>query len=643
MSEILTKFVSDSGFMVLYKMVFLLLYNKYSEILQYSRMEVSDKLKMLPHSPGVYRFKDSQGTVIYVGKAKDLKNRVSQYFHTGTAKNRKTTVMVSKIADIEHTVVLSEEDAFLLENNLIKEYQPKYNILLKDGKTYPWICLKNEPFPRVVITRQFKRDGSMYFGPYSSSAHAHSLIELIHSLYKLRSCKLSLSSESISQGKFKVCLNYHISKCSAPCVGYISQQEYKEQITSVTEILKGNSSALIKEFDSKMRMYAGRLEFEKAQLYKEKKDLLEKHYAKSTIVSTTLSDLDVFYVVFDGEDAFGSFLRVNNGSIVKSVSMEIKCKIEELPSVVLSRFISGVYDKLSEYGTEVLPQEILVPFPPDGPVSGRAVKITIPTKGERLSLMELARKNAAAMKFEKLKHEEIVSPVEHANRVMENLKKELSMERLPYHIECFDNSNIQGTNPVASCVVFKNGVPSKKDYRHFNIKTVIGANDFASMKEVVNRRYSRLLAEGESLPDLVVIDGGKGQVSSAYEALMELGLLDRIKLIGIAKRLEEIIIPGERYPLFIDRNSTSLRLIMHLRDEAHRFGITHHRNRRSASQLQSELDTIPGVGAVSREKLIAKYKTISKMKKAPFREMVNVIGRKSAKALFLFWGLDIAE
>lgn len=603
-------------------------------------MAVSDKLKMLPHSPGVYRFKDSEGTIIYVGKAKDLKNRVSQYFHSSATKNRKTTVMVSKIADIEHTVVSSEEDAFLLENNLIKEYQPRYNILLKDGKTYPWICLKNEPFPRVVITRQYQKDGSKYFGPYSSSSHAHALLELINSLYRLRNCKLSLNTEAIAQGKFKVCLNYHISKCNAPCIGNISQQEYMEQISAVTDILKGNSSALIRKFDSKMRECASALEFEKAQVYKEKKELLEKHYAKSMIVSPTLSDLDVFHIVFDGADAFGAFLRVNNGCIVKSISMEIKCKIEEEQSAVLSRFISGVYDKLSEFGTDSPPEEVLVPFYPDGVISLQHLKVTIPTKGERFALMELARKNAAAMKFEKLKHEEIVSPEDHANRVMENLKKDLGMDKLPYHIECFDNSNIQGTNPVASCVVFKNGAPSKRDYRHFNIKTVIGANDFASMKEVVNRRYTRLLAEGEPLPDLVVIDGGKGQVHSAFEALMELGLLDRIKLIGIAKRMEEIIVPGDPYPLFIDKNSTSLRLIMHLRDEAHRFGITHHRNRRSVSQLQSELDTIPGVGAVSREKLLAKYKTISRMKKIPYREIVNVIGKRSADALFSYWGLD---
>lgn len=603
-------------------------------------MAVSDKLKMLPHSPGVYRFKDSEGTIIYVGKAKDLKNRVSQYFHSSATKNRKTTVMVSKIADIEHTVVSSEEDAFLLENNLIKEYQPRYNILLKDGKTYPWICLKNEPFPRVVITRQYQKDGSKYFGPYSSSSHAHALLELINSLYRLRNCKLSLNTEAIAQGKFKVCLNYHISKCNAPCIGNISQQEYMEQISAVTDILKGNSSALIRKFDSKMRECASALEFEKAQVYKEKKELLEKHYAKSMIVSPTLSDLDVFHIVFDGADAFGAFLRVNNGCIVKSISMEIKCKIEEEQSAVLSRFISGVYDKLSEFGTDSPPEEVLVPFYPDGVISLQHLKLTIPTKGERFALMELARKNAAAMKFEKLKHEEIVSPEDHANRVMENLKKDLGMDKLPYHIECFDNSNIQGTNPVASCVVFKNGAPSKRDYRHFNIKTVIGANDFASMKEVVNRRYTRLLAEGEPLPDLVVIDGGKGQVHSAFEALMELGLLDKIKLIGIAKRMEEIIVPGDPYPLFIDKNSTSLRLIMHLRDEAHRFGITHHRNRRSVSQLQSELDTIPGVGAVSREKLLAKYKTISRMKKVPYREIVNVIGKRSADALFSYWGLD---
>lgn len=598
-------------------------------------------LKLLPHSPGVYRFLDETGTVIYVGKAKDLKNRVSQYFRS-EGLNRKTQVMVSKIADIKHTVVGSESDAFLLENNLIKQYQPRYNILLKDGKTYPWICVRNERFPRVVITRRFVRDGSRYFGPYSSAMHAHNLIALINSLYQLRTCRMPITDEGIAKGKYKVCLDFHLGKCLAPCVGGIGEKEYNDQIDAVIQILKGNTYSLIRDFERRMKDCASRLDFEEAQQFKEKMELLEKHYAKSLIVNSKDMNADVFYIIFEGQDAFGSFLRVHGGGIVQSMNMEIKMRIEEDEASVLGSFISAVYGKLEEYGDagSVRPEEILVPFLPDMPEAMPDVKFTVPVKGDGLALMELGRKNAAALKFEKLKQEEFVNPEEHTRRIVENLKEDLHMEELPVHIECFDNSNIQGTNPVASCVVFRDGAPSRKDYRHFNIKTVTGANDFASMKEVVNRRYSRILAEGGEMPQLIVIDGGRGQVNAAFEALDELGLIGKVKLIGLAKRMEEIIVPGDPYPHFLDRNSTSLKVIMHIRDEAHRFGITHHRNRRSASSLVSELDNIPGVGAVSREKLVLRYGSVSKIKKAPYREVVNVIGKRSADALFGYFGLD---
>lgn len=598
-------------------------------------------LKLLPHSPGVYRFLDAAGTVIYVGKAKDLKNRVSQYFRTG-GLNRKTQVMVSRIADIKHTVVGSESDAFLLENNLIKQYQPRYNILLKDGKTYPWICVRNERFPRVIVTRRFVRDGSRYFGPYSSAMHAHNLIALINSLYQLRTCRMPITDEGIAKGKYRVCLDFHLGKCLAPCVGGIGEKEYNDQIDAVIQILKGNTYSLIRDFERRMKECASRLDFEEAQQFKEKMELLEKHYAKSLIVNSRDMNADVFYIIFEGQDAFGSFLRVHGGGIVQSMNMEIKMRIEEDEASVLGSFISAVYGKLEEYGEagSVRPEEILVPFLPDMPEAMSDVKFTVPVKGDGLALMELGRKNASALKFEKLKQEEFVNPEEHTRRIVENLKEDLHMEDLPVHIECFDNSNIQGTNPVASCVVFRDGAPSRKDYRHFNIKTVVGANDFASMKEVVNRRYSRLLAEGGELPQLIVIDGGRGQVNAAYEALNELGLIGKVKLIGLAKRMEEIIVPGDPYPYFLDRNSTSLKVIMHIRDEAHRFGITHHRNRRSASSLVSELDNIPGVGAVSREKLVLRYGSVSKIKKAPYREVVNVIGKRSADALFCYFGLD---
>lgn len=595
---------------------------------------------MLPHSPGVYRFLDSSGTVIYVGKAKDLKNRVSQYFRSG-GLNRKTQVMVSRIADIQHTVVGSEADAFLLENNLIKQYQPRYNILLKDGKTYPWICLRNEKFPRVTVTRRFVRDGSKYFGPYSSAMHAHNLQALISSLYRLRTCNLSITDEGISKGKYKVCLNYHLGKCAGPCTGMMTEEEYNAQIEAIVQILKGNSWSLIKDFERRMKECASALRFEEAQGWKEKMELLEKHYARSLIVNAKGINVDVFYIIFEGQDAFGSFLRVHDGGIIQSMNMEIKMRIEEQETEVLGSFISGIYSKLDDFeGAGERPSEIVVPFMPDMPEALPGVSFTVPEKGDRLALLELGRKNAAAIKFERLKHEEFVNPEEHSQRIVENLRKDLGMDVAPSHIECFDNSNIQGTNPVASCVVFRDGAPSKKDYRHFNIKTVVGANDFASMKEVVNRRYTRMLAEGEELPQLIVIDGGRGQVNAAYEALDEIGLIGKVKLIGLAKRMEEIIVPGDPYPHFIDRNSTSLKVLMHIRDEAHRFGITHHRNRRSSSSLVSELDGIPGVGAVSREKLVTKYRTISRIKKAPYREVVNVIGKRAADALFEWFALD---
>ena len=603
-------------------------------------MELLDKLKMLPHTPGVYRFIDKDGTIIYVGKAKDLKNRVSQYFQADRGKNRKTLLMVSHIADIVHTVVDTEEDALLLENNLIKKFQPKYNILLKDGKSYPWIAITNEPYPRVMMTRNFKRDGSRYFGPYSSSAHARNLLELVNRLYRLRNCHLALTPESIAAGKHKVCLNYHINRCSAPCEGHISADEYLEQIAAVTEILKGNSRSLIRSFEKRMKDLASELRFEEAQACKEKMELLESHYSRSLIVNAGNINLDVCSIICEANEAFGNFLRITNGCVTQSISMEIKVRIDEDMTSILESFLSCIYEKLRQYEQKTGFQELIVPFLPAYELSIPGLRLSLPSKGDRSALMELSRKNAAALKFEKLKHQQITDPQEHTARILENLRKDLMMEELPQHIECFDNSNIQGSNPVASCVVFKDAVPSKKDYRHFNIKTVIGANDFASMKEVVNRRYSRMIAEGESLPQLIVIDGGKGQVGAAVEALEELGIYSKVKLIGLAKRLEEIIVPGDPYPLFLDKNSTSLKVIMHIRDEAHRFGITHHRNRRSKAQIKSELDNIPGVGKTSREKLATRYGTISNIKKRPFREIVNTIGKRSANALFDYFGLD---
>lgn len=592
-------------------------------------MTISDKIKLLPEVPGVYRYLDENGVVIYVGKAKNLKKRVSQYFQSPEKLTRKTAVMVSKIRDVEHTVVNTEEDALLLENNLIKEYQPKYNILLKDGKTYPWICVRKEPFPRVFLTRKFKKDGSLYFGPYSSVMHAHKLLDLINALYKLRNCNLQLSEQNIKSGKFKVCLNYHIKKCLAPCVGQISAEGYKEQTDAIVEILKGNSAYLIREFDRKMKDAASKLEFELANEFKEKKLLLEKHYSKSMVVHSGIMDLDVFSLIFEGLDAFGNYMKVRNGCIIRSINLHIRMRIEEEQPSVLSSFMAEIYSRSDTEKDDV--KEILVPFMPDQDFDGKNVHV--PLRGDKLAVLELSRKNAAELKFDRLKQEEFVNPKEHTERILENLRRDLSMDLLPRHIECFDNSNIQGTNPVSACVVFKDGAPSKRDYRHFNIKSVVGANDYASMKEVVNRRYTRLLAEGGDIPQLIVIDGGKGQVRFAYEALLELGLLDKVKLIGIAERMEELIIPGDPYPMFLDKNSTSLKLIMQLRDEAHRFGITHHRSRRSKGMIASALETIPGVGPKTIEKLISKYKTVSRIKLASEDDLSMVVGRKLAKTI----------
>ena len=588
--------------------------------------DITDKLKLLPHSPGVYRFLDKEGKVIYVGKAKDLKKRVSSYFRPPHTLGRKTAALVAKIDDIITAVVDSEHDAFLLENNLIKEFQPKYNILLKDGKTYPWVCVRREPFPRVFTTRRFVRDGSLYFGPYSSACHAKSLVDLFEAMFSLRNCKFSLNEKAIAEGKFRRCLNFHLGKCLAPCTGDISASDYEQQIEQIIQILKGNSAGVIARFEKNMAEAAARLDFESAQVWKQRKTLLEEHYSKSLVAGTSRLDADVFNLVSDGSDAYGNYLRLRQGCIVQSLNLSLQCRVDEEPPVVLDALMRGIYERIGGSPSSV----IIVPFMPESDYPG----LVVPQKGDRLSLLELSRKNAAALKSESLKQEAFTSPVEHSRKILENLRRDLGMSELPEHIECFDNSNTQGTNPVASCVVFRDAAPSKKDYRHFNIRTVVGPDDFASMKEVVNRRYSRLLAQGEPLPQLVVVDGGKGQVHAAWEALGELGLLERIKLIGIAKRMEELIVPGDPYPLFLDKNSTSLRLIMQLRDEAHRFGITHHRNRRSAAALVSELDGIPGLGKVSVEKLNGAYATISKIRKAPYEELKQLLGTRAAKLLW---------
>jgi len=593
-------------------------------------MYIKEKIKLLPANPGVYRFINKEGVIIYIGKAKNLKNRVSQYFQSEHTLSPKTRVMVSKIDKIEHTIVESEEDALLLENNLIKKHQPRYNILLKDSKTYPWICIRKEPFPRVYITRRYVKDGSQYFGPYSSVNYAYNIIDLINSLYQIRNCKLSLTPENIKSKHYRPCLNYHIGKCKAPCAGYFSSEKYLKQIENIKSILKGETSQLEREFRVAMRGAAKMLKFEEAQQYKEKIELLERHYSKSMVVNQSVTNVDVFSLSLENNLAFGNYIRVVNGSIIQSLNLEFKLQIEETPATILGIFIAEIHSKFGE-----LSPEILVPLMPDEVFEKKNVHI--PLKGDKLKLLELSHKNATMFKLERLKQEETLRPEDHKMRVLNTLQKDLNMTELPVHIECFDNSNIQGRFAVAACVVFKEGIPSKKDYRHFDIKQVVGANDFATMKEVVNRRYSRLLAENAPLPQLVVVDGGRGQLNYAYDTLRELGLHDKIKIIGIAKRLEELIIPGDPHPLFLDKNSASLRLIMNLRDEAHRFGISHHRDKRSKGQIDSELRRIKGIGERTEELLLTKFKSMKSIKMASKEEIAAVAGKRAAQIITIYF------
>ena len=578
-------------------------------------MTVREKIALFPHSPGVYRYYDAEGKVIYVGKAKDLHKRVAQYFVPPERLNTKTRILVSKIADAQFSVVDSEADALLLENNLIKQYKPKYNILLKDSKTYPWICVTGEDFPRVFITRRIEKGkGNRYFGPYSSVMHARNLVDFFGEIYALRTCTLKITSEAILRGKFRPCLNFHIGKCKAPCVGKISREEYDGYIDEIVRILSGRGSDVIKHYKTLMSEAAERLDFEQAQVYKEKLTSLE---ARDT-------DADVFSMVFDLNEAFGNFLRIRSGAIVQSLNLGFKSQIEETREAMLATFIGEIEDKFGE-----LSKEVIVPFLPDVEIPG--VEFRIPQKGDKLALLELSAKNAKEFHFNSLKQREHTDPDQFRMSVMEDLRKALGMTELPRHMECFDNSNIQGTNPVASCVVFRNAEPSKADYRRFKIKTVIGANDYASMKEVVNRRYSRMLAEApDDLPQLIVIDGGKGQLEFAHQALAELGILDRVTVIGLAKRMEEVIRVGDPYPLFIDRNSQALKVLQQIRDEAHRFGITFHRNLRSKAAIQSALREIKGVGEKTEQRLILHYGSVARIAAAPLEELSSLVGAELA-------------
>lgn len=592
-----------------------------------NKLTLRDKIALFPHSPGVYRYYDASGKVIYVGKAKDLHKRVAQYFVPPERLNVKTRVLVSKIADAQFSVVDTEADALLLENNLIKQYKPRYNILLKDSKTYPWIVITNDEYPRVFLTRRVEKGRGTYFGPYSSVSHANYLLDFFRRSYPLRSCKLNITGEAILRHKFRPCLDFHIKRCRGCCIGAVSKEEYSFYINEIARLLKGGVNEIINEYERAMKQASSELRFEDALVCKERIESLRKHYAKSIISSSSGADCDVFSLVFDGQDAFGNFLRVRGGAIIQSLNLGFRMNIEEEQESVLSTFIAEIESKFG-----VLAREVIVPFKPDVEIDG--VEFRIPVKGDKFSLLGLSAKNAREYLFNTLKQKERTDPDEYRRLVLEDLKKSLGMKELPVHIECFDNSNIQGTNPVASCVVFRDGVPSKADYRKFKIKTVVGANDFASMKEVVNRRYSRMLAEHpDDLPQLIVIDGGEGQLKFASEALAELGILDRLMVIGLAKRMELVIRLNDPVPLFLDRNSHALKVLMHIRDEAHRFGITFHRSLRSKEQVRSILREIKGVGEQTEQRLLMHYGSVSRIASASVEDLSEMVSRPLAERI----------
>ncbi|WP_397444926.1 excinuclease ABC subunit UvrC [Polaribacter sp. R77954] len=586
------------------------------------------QIQTLPNAPGVYQYFDKEDKIIYVGKAKNLKKRVSSYF-TKTHDNGKTRVLVKNINSIKHIVVNTETDALLLENNLIKKYKPRYNVLLKDDKTYPWLCIKKERFPRIFLTRRVIKDGSEYYGPYTSIRTVKVLLEVIKDVYALRTCNYDLSRQKINEGKYKVCLEYHLKNCKGACEALETEAHYNQSIKEIRNIIKGNFKESVARLTNVMHSFAAQMEFEKAQKIKEKLDRLSGYQAKSTIVNPSINNVDVFSIISDETHGYANFLKISNGSIIQSHTTEIKKKLDETDKELLELFIVEIRQRFHSQSPE-----IYVPFKVD---IGEDIKVTIPKLGDKKRIVELSERNAKYYRQEQFKQIKIVDPDRHVKRVMAQMKKDLRLKEEPRHIECFDNSNIQGTNPVAACVVFRDGKPSKKEYRHFNIKTVVGPDDFASMEEVVFRRYKRLLSEGQSLPQLIIVDGGKGQLSSGLKALDDLGLRGKIAIIGIAKRLEEIYYPDDPIPLYLDKKSETLKITQFLRNEAHRFGITFHRNKRSKSAIQSELEQIPAIGKQTITTLLRKFKSAKRVKEASFTDLKEVIGNARAVKVHQFY------
>jgi len=586
------------------------------------------QINTLPQLPGVYQYYDVDGKLLYVGKAINLKKRVSSYF-TKQHDNARTRLLVKKIVDIRHIVVATETDALLLENNLIKKYQPRYNVMLKDDKTYPWICIKKERFPRVFSTRRMIRDGSEYFGPYTSMRTVHILLDLIRGLYQLRSCNYDLSEEKIRAGKYKVCLEYHLQNCLGACEGKQTEADYNENIEAIRNIIKGNFKESLSKFKSQMKVYAEALHFEDAQRIKEKIDVLENYQVKSTIVNPKINNVDVFTIVSDESYAYVNFLQISFGSIIRSHTMELKKKLDETDKQLLELVVVELRQRFN-----LLSKEIYVPF---SIKTEEGVKVSIPKLGDKKKIVDLSKRNAKYYRLERFKQAKIVDPERHEKRIMAQMKKDLRLSEEPRHIECFDNSNIQGTNPVAACVVFKNGKPSKRDYRKFNIKTVEGPDDFASMEEVVYRRYKRMLDEEQPLPHLIIIDGGKGQLSSALKSLEKLDLRGKIAIVGIAKRLEELFYPDDPVPLYLDKKSETLKIIQQLRNEAHRFGIEFHRNKRSKEALNTALETISGIGEKTVVVLLKHFKSTKRIAKADFVALEKVVGASKAKKIVTYF------